>query len=219
MLRGDDFNTSCLYLRGVGSWIFERWEPSVLMVLDAAQAEIDLRAGRLDCLRCDGTLRPWGWARPRSIREAGGRCWSLRPRRSSCGSCGATSVLLPASCLPRRRDSAKSAITVLTRAAAGLGAGRIGVELGIPPATVRGLLRHLRDHSDELRDTVTVLAHDIDRMLEPIAPQATRLADLAEIIGVAVAAVIRRGLLPAPPDPAAVAAIITCGYQLPARAR
>jgi len=70
----------------------------------------------------------------------------------------ATSVLLPASCLPRRRDSAKSALGVLTRAAAGLGAGRIGAELSIPAATVRGLLRHLRDRSEELCDTVNVLA-------------------------------------------------------------
>ena len=30
------------------------------MVLDAAQTEIDPRAGRLDCQRCDGTLRPVG---------------------------------------------------------------------------------------------------------------------------------------------------------------
>jgi len=81
------------------------------------------------------------------------------------------------------------------------------------------LLRHLRDRSEELCDTVTVLAHDIDRMLEPVEPQANRPADLAEIIGVAVAAVIRRGLRPVPADPAAIAAIITCGYRLPARAR
>jgi len=56
-------------------------------------------------------------------------------------------------------------------------------------------------------------------MLKPVEPRATRLADLAAIIGVAVAAVIRRGLRPVPPDPAAIAAIITCAYRLPARAR
>ena len=142
----------------------------MLLVLDGDRAETDLLAGRLTCRRCHGRLRPWGWARSRFIREAGGRGWSLRPRRAICSSCKVTTVLLPGSCLPRRRDSARSTLIVLTRAAAGWGARRIGTDMGIPSATVRGFLRHARRHAAKIRMTATVVAHDMDRMLGPITP-------------------------------------------------
>jgi hypothetical protein len=71
-----------------------------------AEIEADLAAGRLWCPGCDGPLRAWGHARERQIRTRHGTR-SLRPRRACCGACDATHVLLPASLVPRRRDSAE----------------------------------------------------------------------------------------------------------------
>lgn len=91
--------------------------------------------------------------------------------------------------------------------------------MGIPSATVRGFLRHARRHAAKIRMTATVVAHDMDRMLGPITPVPGLFGDLVEAIGVAVVAVIRRGLWPLPPDPAAVATVVTSGYLLPACVR
>ena len=76
---------------------------------------------------------------------AGGRRQRLRPRRGLCRSCGATHILLPSWAAPRRTD----AVGVIARAAAlsvlhGTGSARLGAELGVPAATVRGWLRRLR---------------------------------------------------------------------------
>jgi hypothetical protein len=46
----------------------------------------------------------WGHARERVVRGEGGIGWRLRPRRSRCGGCGVTHVLLPVRCLLRRAD-------------------------------------------------------------------------------------------------------------------
>ncbi|MDP9386713.1 MAG: hypothetical protein M3Q48_01995, partial [Actinomycetota bacterium] len=71
-------------------------------------------------------------------------------------------VLLPACCVPRRRDSAASVVKALTRAAAGLGHRPIAAELVVPMATVRGWLRRARRNAEPLRQAATVAAGQYD---------------------------------------------------------
>jgi hypothetical protein len=66
----------------------------VLLVLNQEQAQADLDAEVLHCPGCGGQLRPWGFARSRSLRLPGGARTLLRPRRTRCASCTATHVLL-----------------------------------------------------------------------------------------------------------------------------
>jgi len=118
----------------------------MLLCTDAETASAALASGELACPSCHaGRLRPWGHGREREIRMAGGRRQRLRPRRSRCRLCGATHILLPSWAAPRRAD----AVGVIARAAAlsvlhGTGSARLGAELGVPAATVRGWLRRLR---------------------------------------------------------------------------
>ena len=61
-------------------------------------------------------------------------------------------MLLPSWMAPRRADGAG----VIARAAAaaalhGTGSARLGAELGVPAATVRGWLRRLRSRAGDLR--------------------------------------------------------------------
>jgi len=72
----------------------------VIVVLDEAQAQRELAAGRLACPGCGGRLGPWGHARARPVRHPGGQQSWVRPRRACCAGCGATHVLLAAAVLP-----------------------------------------------------------------------------------------------------------------------
>ena len=71
-----------------------------------------------------GPLAGWGHARERVIRGAGGVGWRLRPRRSRCGGCGVTHVLLPVSCLLRRADGVAVIWAALAARRRGGGSGR-----------------------------------------------------------------------------------------------
>ena len=124
----------------------------MLLCADPDAASTDLASGALACPSCrDGRLRAWGWGRERAIRTGAGASRLVRPRRGQCRSCGATHVLLPSWAVPRRAD----AVRVIARAAAasvlhGTGTARLGVQLGVPAATVRGWLRRLRDRAGQL---------------------------------------------------------------------
>jgi hypothetical protein len=114
------------------------------MVLRPGESVEDLvSTGNGSCPGCGGTLRKWGQARWRVIRDLQGE-WGLRPSRVRCGDCGVTHVVLPAEVLVRRRD----AVAVVGRAwrsfADGSGARRVARGLGVPMETVRGWLRRLR---------------------------------------------------------------------------
>ena len=67
------------------------------------------------------------------------------------GACTRTHILLPSWCAPRRADAIEVIGTALAAAAGGTGHGRIGADLGVPPATVRGCLRRLRSRAGEMR--------------------------------------------------------------------
>lgn len=69
----------------------------------------------------------------------GGRL--LCPRRGYCRRCARTHVLLPAFCVPRRRDGAEVIGAALRAKAQGVGHRTIAARLDRPPGTVRGWLR------------------------------------------------------------------------------
>jgi len=123
----------------------------VLLCADAGAAAADLASGRLACPSCGtGRLARWGYGRERVIRLLDGATVRLRPGRGRCVSCRATHILLPAWCAPRRADAIEVIATGLAAALGGAGAGRIGADLGVPAATVRGWLRRLRG-AEEMR--------------------------------------------------------------------
>jgi hypothetical protein len=70
---------------------------------DVESVEARLRAGEIACVDCGGELRPWGYARRRTLRDHG-RLVGLRPRRSRCRSCRVSHVLPPTLVLLLRVD-------------------------------------------------------------------------------------------------------------------
>lgn len=172
----------------------------MIVVLDQAQAQVELVAGRLGCPGCGGRLRPWGHARARPVRHPGGRQSWVRPRRACCAGCGATHVLLAAAVLPRRADRVEVVGAALLAAAGGRGHRPIAAALGLPPDTVRGWLRRARQQAEWLRALAMRRAFELDSTLGPVAPRRSRLADAVEALGLAVAALTRRlGVLAASP--------------------
>jgi len=110
----------------------------VIVVLDQAQAHRDLAAAVLRCPGCAGSLRQWGFARPRSLRlSCGGHTW-LRPRRARCPACAVTHVLLPAQAPARHAYAIDVVGQALLARARGQGHRKIGAELAVPADTVRG---------------------------------------------------------------------------------
>lgn len=121
-------------------------------------------------------------------------------------------MLVPACCLLRRRDAVAVIGAALTARAAGLSiaATAAGVA-GVPFATVRGWLRRFAVVADAVRARFTVLAHDLDPLLGPIAATGSAVGDAVEAIGVAArAAVLRFG----PVDAWQFAASVTIGRLL-----
>jgi Domain of unknown function (DUF6431) len=155
-------NTNCPWRRGppAGTVVPCPGRPAaVLLCADADAASADLASGVLACPSCGpGPLRPWGSGRERAIRLRDGTRTPLRPRRGRCGSCRATHVLLPSWSVPRRADAAGViASAAVASALHGTGTARIGAQLGVPAATVRGWLRRLRSRAGAMRqDAMTI---------------------------------------------------------------
>jgi len=125
----------------------------VLLCADAGAASADLASGALACPSCGaGRLRPWGHGRERVIRLREGVRARLAPRPGRCGSCQATHILLPSWMASRRADAiGVIAAAAVTSALHGTGTARIGADLGVPAATVRGWLRRLRAGAGAMR--------------------------------------------------------------------
>lgn len=153
--------------------------------------ERDLAGGRMVCPGCGGVLGPWGWARRRVLRTRAMLRW-VRPRRGRCRSCGVTHVLLPTSCLGRRRDAVGVIGEALLGWHAGSGHRRIAAAIGVPATTVRGWLRRFAANAGFLAGQFTALAHRLDADLGRIAPRGSPVGDALEAIGVAGAAAVRR---------------------------
>lgn len=162
-----------------------------------AEVERDLIAGDVECPDCGGRLRPWGWARRRVVRRRDDQEWR-RPRRARCGSCSVTHVLIRADSLLRRRDLVEVIGAALLAKANGVGHRRAAIDAGRPPSTVRGWLRRFSANAADIRVWFTVVAHDTDPMLEPIAPRDSVFGDAVEAIAVAARATSLR-LEPAEP--------------------
>jgi hypothetical protein len=164
----------------------------MLLCADAESASAALASGVLACPSCGtGRLRPWGHGREREIRMPGGRRERLRPRRGLCRSCRATHLLLPSWTAPRRADG----VGVIARAAAlsvlhGVGSARLGAQLGVPAATVRGWLRRLRARAGQMLQKATagfgflVAVVETPEGRDPVPPGPT-----GSVLGDALAAV------------------------------
>ena len=177
---------------------------------EAAEVERALVAGELSCPGCAGELRPWGSARRRVVRGRSG-VERRRPRRSRCVGCEATHVLIGADCLLRRRDLVVVIGAALAAKAAGVGHRRAATLVGVPVSTVRGWLRRLASNAEAVRVWFTVLAHDLDPMLAPLAPTESSFGDAVEAIAVAARAA---SLRLAPVLPWSFASSASCGRLL-----
>jgi hypothetical protein len=185
---------------------------AVIGVAALDRIETDLAAGAIGCPGCGGALRPWGYARPRQVRDLTATLL-LRPRRARCSSCRATHVLLPGTVLPRRADTTAVIGTALLGSARGAGHRRIAADLGRPVATVRRWLRAVRGaHTEWLRaqavDRLTGLDRDVIATLDPTG---SRLGDALNAVAAAAFA-LRARLAPHTPIWSLVAAVT--GWRL-----
>ena len=139
-----------------------------------------------------GRLAGWGHARERVIRGEGGIGWRLRPRRSRCGGCGVTHVLLPVSCLLRRADGVAVIWAALAGKAAGLGHRPIALGLGRPASTVRGWLARFASRAERSAGVFTVWLCALDADPPPLPPAGSAVADAVAAVTAAAAAAGRR---------------------------
>jgi hypothetical protein len=141
----------------------------VTVEVDAGDVERRLGEGRLVCPGCGARLRPWGHARPRTVRELDG-VLAVHPRRARCSGCGVTHVLLPVSCLLRRADTVEVIGAALVARADGAGHRTIAARLGRAPETVRGWLRRLGGRLEAICSFFTVLLVRVE--VDPVVPEA-----------------------------------------------
>jgi hypothetical protein len=159
---------------------------------DVRVVEWRLAAGRLRCPACSGRLAGWGHARERVVRGENGIGWRLRPRRSRCGGCGVTHVLLPVSCLLRRADGVAVIWAALAGKASGLGYRPIASGLGRPASTVRDWLARFASRAGAVGGLFTVWLCALDADPPPLAPAGSVVADAVAAIAAAAAAAGRR---------------------------
>ncbi|MFC4506597.1 MULTISPECIES: hypothetical protein [Streptomyces] len=104
----------------------------------------------------DAALKPWGQARPRTVRDLGGDLVTARPDRTRCTGCRRTHVVLDVGLLPRRAYTVRFLGRALVGAVRGHGHRKIAAALGAPEGTVRGWLRRARRTAEQLRATDAV---------------------------------------------------------------
>ena len=113
--------------------------------------------------------------------------------------------------LVRRCDTVEVIGAALAAKAIGVGHRRAAAMLGVPVSTVRGWLRRFARSAEAVRVWFTVLAHDLDPMLAPLAPTGTPVGDAVEAIAVAARAA---SLRLAPVEPWQFASAASCGRLL-----
>jgi hypothetical protein len=162
----------------------------MIEVFDTTAARIALARRMLGCPGCGQPLRPWGHARERAIRDAGGALLTVRPDRALCTGCGATHVVLDAGLLPRRAYSAGLIGQALAASARGHGHGPIARDLAVAAGTVRGWIRGARRSAVQLRAAGirAVLASGHDELLswactDELGAALEHLAAAALILG------------------------------------
>jgi hypothetical protein len=163
-----------------------------MLMVGTDPLEVDrlLVGGELRCPGCAGELRPWGHARWRTLRQSHGQV-RRRLRRSCCSGCGATHVLLPASCLSRRADDVAVIGSALLAKETGVGHRRVAVLLGRPASTVRGWLRRFGCRAEGVRVLFTGLLHALDATVAAVTPTGSVFGDALDVLGLAAAAAAR----------------------------
>jgi Homeodomain-like domain len=154
----------------------------------AGVVERRLAEGGLRCPGCTGRLAGWGHARERVVRGAGGVGWRLRPRRSRCGGCGITHVLLPVSCLLRRADGVAVIWAALVASAAGAGHRKIAAALGRAASTVRSWLARFASRAGLVRGVFTRWLCALDADPPPLPPAGSAAADAVAAVTAAASA-------------------------------
>jgi transposase-like protein len=164
----------------------------MIEVADAAAARKALARRMLRCPDCRAALKPWGQARPRTVRDLGGGLVAVRPDRARCTGCRRTHVVLDAGLLPRRAYTVRFLGQALAGAVGGRGHRQIASELGAPEGTVRGWLRRARSTAELLRwiGVQAVVALDPDAL--PAADRGDPLAHAIEALVAAAVAAHRR---------------------------
>jgi hypothetical protein len=212
-MRAYERPSRCLLAECVREGRVARGGAVLTVGVDAARVEDRLVGGELGCPGCGGSLRPWGWARTRVLRGAGGSV-VVRPRRSRCGECGGSHVLLPVFALLRRADAVGVIGAALAARAAGVGARRAAAVVGRPIETVRGWLRCFAHRAEVVRVVFTALLVGVGVDPVPPAAMSSAFADAVAAVVGASAAVRSRwpdvGELP----PWALASAVTGGRLL-----
>ena len=170
----------------------------MLTVIDADAALRAAAAGKLTCPDCDGTLRRWSNARPRTVRLLLGRRLALTPPRLRCRACGRTHVVHAVQIAPRHAYGTEVVHAALLAAAAGRGHRAVAAELDLPADTVRGWLRTAHAVAEDIRtrSVQVIVALDQDRMPQAVRPN--RLGNALDALGTAARLVARRWQLRAP---------------------
>lgn len=163
---------------------------------DPAVVEQALAAGELSCPECTGALGPWGWARERALRDHGAEV-HFTARRSRCRACEKTHVLLPDTCLLRRRDGVATIGRALLDKVAGKTRAAVAAGLDVPADTVRGWFRRFSRRAEDLRARFWAHAHLLDPSLPAIEPAGSPFADALGALGLLMrAATLRHGPRP-----------------------
>lgn len=181
---------------------------------DPASVERMLEKGQLGCPLCGGRLGGWGRARERTVFGPGRKPFRVRPRRSRCGSCRATHVLLPARLLLRRADEAAVIGAGLAAAALGRGHRPAASLLGVPEGTVRGWLRRFTGRAGQVREAFTRAAAGLSADPVPPQPCGSLLADAVAAVAAAASAAAGRWPALLTVSPWLVAAAVTDGSLL-----
>jgi hypothetical protein len=163
--------------------------PLVTVEADPVLIEARLTTGRLSCPGCREALRPWGWARPRSVH---GLCGSFTPRRARCSGCLLTHVLLPVTVLLRRAYAADVIGAALSSRAGGGGHRSIAGQLSVPAGTVRGWLRVMAARLEPVRLLFLQVAHRAAVDLRVPESLGCPWRDLLASLGAVTAAVTDR---------------------------
>ena len=158
---------------------------------DADSVERRLVAGLLRC-PCSGVLRPWSHAASRVIRTPLGPK-ELRPRRSRCGVCGTTHVLLPTWLFARRGYAGVIIWACVLAWAAGVKVASIAARARVPVSTVAEWLRRIGDRGPRLRQVLMGVLAVVDGQVREVVPAGSALSDAVTVLGAVVAGVRRRG--------------------------